>query len=76
MPNLTHTFKHHGKTVHIGKFDSSEPDKVVDLKWSNIHMIQHVFDQLEDSKRFTSNELEELAELDRKTFRSKIERIK
>jgi len=76
MPNLTHTFKYKGKTVQIGKFDPSEPDKVVDLKWTNIYMTQHAYDQLEDSNMFTNDELEELTELDRKTFRSKIKRIK
>jgi hypothetical protein len=76
MPNLTHVFKYKGKEVPVGKFDPSEPDTILDVKWTNSFMTQHLFDQLEDSEVFTDEELEKLTHFSRKKMKSKLRKIK
>ncbi len=55
-----------GITAPIMNIDPSAPNVPIDKQWHELQ--QEIFDQLEDSKFFTSEELKEISELDTKDF--------
>lgn len=64
--NLTHKFLWNGKECLIGKFDSIEPEKLLDVPFAKLGT--EVMEQLEASGVFNLNELENIAMLDPETF--------
>lgn len=55
------TFTYNGKKVVVTNTDPSSPGVTIDKPWSNIE--QELFDQLDDSKVFTKEELVTLSDM-------------
>lgn len=65
--DLTHEFKWKEKVVPVGKFDPSEYPTMSKQK-SIDALSQHIFDQLEDSRMFTNDEMSEIGMAPQKQF--------
>lgn len=61
-------FKYAGVSVEIGKFDPSNPNVELNTSW--LRLQQEVYDQLDDSGKFTKQQLRELYTMDVKKFLS------
>lgn len=72
--DLTHEFVWKRKVIPIGRFDpSAYPEmKEVDIE----DLGQEIFDQLDDSRRLTNKEMEEIVSLSKKEFNSCIKERK
>ena len=55
------TFTFNGKSVEVKNEDPSSKGVFIDKPWNKLQ--QEIFGQLDDSKQFTKEELEELCEM-------------
>jgi len=71
MKTKTYVFRYQGVSTEVKKIDPSEPGKLLNKSW--LELGQEVFDQLEDSGKFSNNQLEKLAMMDGDEFVALIE---
>ena len=59
-------FTYNGKTVEVKNEDPSAKGKFIDEPWDKL--MQEVYDQLDDSQKFTKEELNDLCEMAKEPF--------